>query len=96
MDGAMPQWNLHGPLGKRITYYLGGVALSGQFVRNKLAQTGRHWPFAAVQRDWDRTRLDRAAGDQVFDVQWVELRIVNNREECILFITIPTFIRQFG
>jgi hypothetical protein len=45
------------------------MALSGQSVHNELAQTGRHWVFAKVQNDWDRTRLDRAAGDQVFDVQ---------------------------
>jgi hypothetical protein len=50
---------------------------------NKLAQTSRHWVFTTVRRDWDRTHLNRAAGDQVSDVQLVDLRIVNNREKCI-------------
>jgi DNA-binding sugar fermentation-stimulating protein len=82
MDEAMTQWILHGPLPKRMRRYLGSVALSGQSVRNELAQTGRDWVFATVQKGWNRTRLDRTVGDQVSDVQWVELRIVNNREEC--------------
>jgi hypothetical protein len=66
---AMTQWSLHRPLPKRMRRYLGSMALSGQSVHIELAQTGRYWVFATVQIDWDRTCLDRAAGDQVFDVQ---------------------------
>jgi hypothetical protein len=84
MDEAMAEWSLYGPLRKRMTCYFGRVALPSQSVRNELAETDRHWPFATVQRDWDRTCLGRVAGDQVSDVQWVELRIVSNREECKL------------
>jgi hypothetical protein len=83
MDEPMTQCSLHGPLRKRMRCYLAGIALAVQSVGKELAQTRRHWPFATVRRDWDRTRLDRAAGDQVSDVQWVGRRIMKNREECI-------------
>jgi hypothetical protein len=83
MDEVMTQWSLHGPLGKRMTCSLGGAVLSGESMGNELAHTSRHWVFATVRRDWDRTHLNRAAGDQVSDVQLIDLRIVNNREECI-------------